>query len=284
MRRRTLAGRFFPAEMIPLANVRASHAIVHPLQGGIPPAWAAEWGQDKKYGPSCSIRIADVIQRLRWIPPGRFLMGSPNDEKGRFASEGPQHQEIIATGFWIFDSPCTQAMWDAVMGKGTNPSHFKGLQRPVENVSWNDCQEFVTKLNERLGGLELGLPSESQREYACRGGTETARYGEDLDAIAWYAKNSTGETHDVKGKEPNGWGLYDMLGNVWEWCADAWRDDYSKPRVDKSDGGASARRVIRGGSWVSGAQSVRAAYRNLYEPSLRSYYLGFRCAEFRSGE
>jgi formylglycine-generating enzyme required for sulfatase activity len=211
-------------------------------------------------------------------------MGSPENEEGRWEAEGPRHEEIIATGFWLFDTPCTQALWEAVMGTGTNPSHYKGPDRPVDCVSWTDCQEFVKRLNERLGGLQVGLPSEAQWEYACRAGTETARYGEDLDAIAWYDGNSGGETHDVRRKAPNGWGSYDMLGNVWEWCADAWRDDYSQTRVEESVGGSSVHRVIRGGSWLSDARYARAACRNHDDPSLRFDGLGFRCAGFRSGQ
>ena len=112
----------------------------------------------------------------------------------------------------MFDTPCTQALWQAVMGR--NPSRFKGKNRPVEQVSWEDCQTFLNKLNAQLPGLALCLPMEAQWEYACRAGTETARYQEELDAIAWYDENSNGETHEVGLKHPNAWGLYDMLGNV----------------------------------------------------------------------
>ncbi len=159
-------------------------------------------------------------------PSRRFWMGSPRDEEGRSSYEGPRHLVSIDSGFWMFDTPCTQALWEAVMGE--NPSHFKVADRPreradhpVESVSWEQCQEFLTALNSRLDGLQLSLSSEAQWEYACRAGTETSRYSENPDAIAWYDKNSGNETHSVAGKEANSWGLYDMLGNVWEWCADA---------------------------------------------------------------
>ena len=125
-------------------------------------------------------------------------MESPEDEEGRYPDEGPRHEETIASGFWMFDTPCTQALWEAVMGE--NPSHFKvadrpkeGADRPVESVSWEQCQEFLTALNSRLDGIQLSLPSEAQWEYACRAGTETARYSENLDAIAWCAENSGNE-------------------------------------------------------------------------------------------
>ena len=156
----------------------------------------------------------------------------------------------------MFDTPCTQALWQAVMGE--NPSHFKVADRPVESVSWEQCREFLTALNSRLDGVQLSLPSEAQWEYACRAGTETARYSENLDAIAWYDENSGNETHPVARKKANPWGLYDMLGNVWEWCKDVWVEDYTeKSRAAASADSASAHRVIRGGSWVYDAM-VRA--------------------------
>jgi formylglycine-generating enzyme required for sulfatase activity len=222
-------------------------------------------------------------QRLRWIPPGQFLMGSPEGEEGRWGDEGPRHPVRIDSGFWMFDTPCTQALWEAVMGAGSNPSHFEGADRPVERVSWDDCRGFLERLNGRLEGLHLGLPSEAQWEYACRAGTASARYEEGLDEIAWYAGNSGGETHAVRGKLPNAWGLYDMLGNVWEWCADAWAEDYGLGGEGGAAAPASARRVIRGGSWGSDPQLVRAAYRSRHGPSDRDRVLGFRCAEFRRG-
>jgi formylglycine-generating enzyme required for sulfatase activity len=254
----------------------------------MPPTWASEWGEDQRHGPWCAFEVGDVVQRLRWIPPGVFWMGSPEDEEGRFSVEGPRHLVSIDSGFWMFDTPCTQALWEAVMGE--NPSRFKVADRPreragrpVESVSWEQCQEFLTALNSRLDGLQLSLPSEAQWEYACRAGTETARYSENLDDIAWYGDNSGDETHSVAGKEANSWGLYDMLGNVFEWCADVWVDDYSPKTRGAAAESASAHRVIRGGSWLVSALLVRAACRYPIEPSYRDYDVGFRCAEFRPG-
>jgi formylglycine-generating enzyme required for sulfatase activity len=266
------------------------------------PPWASEMGRDR-YGLWAEFTVDQPVpesprglgrifqrrrqnlppvrQRLRWIPPGRFLMGSPATEEGRSDREGPQHEVSMATGFWFFDTPCTQALWEAVMGG--NPSAFKGRDRPVETVSWDDCQEFVRRVNERLVGLKLGLPSEAQWEYACRAGSDAARYDREIGEIAWYSDNSRGETQAVKWKAPNGWGLYEMLGNVWEWCADAWYDDYASPRAPEPGGKSSAPRVIRGGSWLVSAQLVRAACRGRSAPSDRFDGLGFRCAEFRDG-
>jgi len=240
-------------------------------EGGVRPEWAADWGRDP-FGAWAAFQVAGVTQKLRWIPPGKFLMGSPDHEEGRWDNEGPQHEVAIESGFWMFETPCTQALWEAVMG---NPSHFRGPTRPVEWVSWDDAQTFLTRIPVMIPSLWLGLPTEEQWEYACRAGSAAARYG-DPDQIAWYSENSGGETHPVALKQPNGWGLHDMLGNVWEWCADAYRE------YGTGKSGASARRVFRGGSWVSGARYVRAAVRNFFEPSVRNDSLGFRCAEFRT--
>lgn len=142
------------------------------------PAWASDWGYDK-FGMWAEIAVGDVRQRLRRIPSGQFLMGSPEDEHGRWDDEGPQHEVTLTQGYWLFDTPCTQALWLAVMGE--NPGRFQAPDRPVENVSWDDVQTFLSRLNKRLPGLDLDLPSEAQWEYACRAGTGTARYGGDSD-------------------------------------------------------------------------------------------------------
>jgi formylglycine-generating enzyme required for sulfatase activity len=285
---------------------------VHPLAQGLPPAWASDWGEDR-YGPWCSFRVKGVAQRLRWIPPGQFVMGSPPEEAGRYDNEGPQRQMRFTRGFWLFDTPCTQSLWKALMGR--NPSEFRSSSRPVENVNWDVVQAFIKTLNDKLKGLELSLPSEAQWEYACRAGTATATYAGDLeilgsrnapilDGIAWYGGNcgvgykpgkgydisswpekqynlEMGGTHPVGKKLPNGWGLYDMLGNVREWCQDKYRSDLTTSPASES---ASAGRVIRGGSWGSIARYARAASRVRLDPGNRDDGLGFRCGEFRTGE
>ncbi|MEJ0016491.1 MAG: SUMF1/EgtB/PvdO family nonheme iron enzyme [Acetobacteraceae bacterium] len=279
--------------------------------------WADDWGTDQ-YGRwvSFSVPAAEgtlVTQRMRWIPPGSFLRGSPNDKPGRNDDEGRRREVTIADGFWLFDTPCTQALWQAVMGD--NPSRFQSPTRPVEQVSFHDAQAFVTKLNALKPGLSLDLPSEARWEYACRAGTVEATYaggmqilGEYnapvLDAIAWYGGNSgvgfeldngyySGDwpgkqyehtragTHPVGQKVPNQWGLHDMLGNVWEWCADHWHGSYTGAPDDGSawlGRRGAAFRVVRGGSWGVGARVVRAARRNRVDPALRAGNLGFRCA------
>jgi formylglycine-generating enzyme required for sulfatase activity len=256
--------------MIPTMPLRS----LHPLINGCPPVWASAWGQDR-YGPWCAFQLGEVEQRLRWMPPGRFRMGSPADEAGRFRDEGPQHEVVLTEGFWLCDTPCTQALWQAVMG--SNPSRFKEAKRPVEQVSWEDCQQFLLQLHRQLPELPLTLPTEAQWEYACRAGTTTARYEADLDAIAWYQENSGRKTHEVRQKQPNAWGLYDMLGNVWEWCYDGMRD-YTETRVVDPVGPTEAGvwRAVRGGGWGSDALIVRAADRGAVDPGVRDGVLGFR--------
>lgn len=240
------------------------------------PQWASDIGRDV-YGLWVRLQVDGVHQRLRWIPPGRFWMGSAVDDPQAFESEQSRHQVDITRGFWLFDTPCTQEVWLAVME--SNPSRFQGARRPVEQVGWHDCQMFMQHLNERFSGLALALPTEGQWEYACRAGTEGARYHEDLDAIAWYEANSDGETHEVGQKIPNRWGLYDMLGNVFEWCHDGLRAYRDTPAVDPMGPmEAGARRVVRGGGWRWHARLVRAAYRNAAPPGDRLHSLGFRCA------
>jgi len=259
----------------PLGVVQtASGEVVIVSMNRQPPAWAHRWGHDT-YGPWATFRIGDVEQRLRWIAPGRFWMGSLEDEEGRFDNEGPRHEVELSQGFWLFDTPCTQALWEVVMEE--NPSEFQGTNRPVERVSWEDCQTFISKFNEQVPGLELGLPTEAQWEYACRAGTQEARYDPDTDAIAWYGENSNAETHDVGQKRPNVWGLYDMLGNVDEWVQD-WHSEYTADSVMDPKGPATgAVRVIRGGYWGYVAQFVRAAFRHAYDPGVRFEVFGFRC-------
>lgn len=271
----------------------------HPMKDGRAPIWAVAWGEDK-YGAFAALAVgppaSHMEQRMRWIPPGRFLMGSPETERARFHVEGPQHEVVLTRGFWLGETPVTQALWVAVMGE--NPSGFRGerpddLERPVEQVSWDDCQAFLGRLNAQVAGLAARLPTEVEWERACRAGTqgatwvgELSREGEapELDAIAWYRGNSSGKTHPVGCKVPNPYGLHDMLGNVYEWCQDAAKglgEPYPyqrEPAVDPVPPGQGLYRVRRGGSWRSSARSVRAAYRRAYARDDRYVALGLRLA------
>jgi formylglycine-generating enzyme required for sulfatase activity len=214
-----------------------------------------------------------------WIHPGTFVMGSPSGEEGRSDRE-LQHTVTLSQGFWLSDHEVTQSEYLSVMG--SNPSFFTGdLNRPVETVSWDDAVRYCQKLTERARAAGLitaqeayRLPTEAEWEYAARAGTTGAWYGE-LDAIAWWSGNSGGQTRPVKQKAPNAWGLYDMIGNVWEWCSD-WYGAYPIGSVTDPIGPSSGTdRVDRGGGWGSGAERVRSAYRDGDDPGARMT-LGFR--------
>ena len=242
-------------------------------------SWPTVSGEDD-YGswadvlvPSKYDGVPDATLRMRWIEPGSFLMGLPDHDESRRSHESPQHKVTLTRGFWIAETEITQAVWKAVMG--ANPSLFRGDDRPVEVVSWNDVQEFLAALNQRVPGLEASLPTEAQWEYACRAGTIEATYG-NLGAVAWWGGNSKGETHPVKSKQPNAWGPYDMLGNVWEWCQDRLGPYGSEHVIDPVGPDMGSLRVLRGGSWSDYACDVRAATRFAYGPSFRSDYVGFR--------
>ena len=263
------------------------------IQIEAPSTWADDWGTDN-YGHWVTFSVEGVTQKMRWIEPGAFQMGSPENEPGRYDDEGPQHPVTIGQGFWLFDTACTQALWKAVMGE--NPSGFKGDDRPVENVSWNDCRDFLERLNERVPGLNLALPSEAQWEYACRAGTATPfSFGVTItpeqvnyDGNYPYAGGKKGryrqETVPVASLPPNPWGLYEMHGNVWEWCQDHWHGNYQGAPTDGSawlSSDAGADRVLRGGSWYGFARSVRAACRLHDPPDDRNDDSGFRCIRVR---
>ena len=218
---------------------------------------------------------------VRWVPSGRFTMGSPSSEPDR-SSDELQHEAVLTRGFFLAETECTQGQWEAVMGG--NPSHFKGSERPVEQVSWGEAVEYCRKLTDKQRtegilpeGWEWRLPTEAEWEYAARAGTTGARYGE-LDTIAWHGGNSGSETHRVSQKAANAWGLYDMMGNVWEWCSD-WSGDYPTGSVtDPTGPNSGSLRVSRGGSWSDGARGARSAGRNGGGPGDRSHRLGFRPA------
>lgn len=256
----------------------------------LPPAWADVFGEDDSgIFAECEVNGARFV--WRWICPGRFRMGcDPQDEPGN-SSQKPPHWVHITRGFWLGETPVIQAQWEAVMG--SNPSDFSGPDRPVEKVSWQDSRDFIYKLNSLLPGLHANLPTEAQWEYGCRAGTQAAYHdgspctkpdGKDpaLDQIGWFDENSGGETHDVKQKAANAWGLYDMHGNVWEWCRDAWNANSYASRHDGiqdpegRDEDENAGRIVRGGSWDFNAQSCSAAFRAWSLPENRGRNLGLR--------
>jgi formylglycine-generating enzyme required for sulfatase activity len=210
-----------------------------------------------------------VSMELVFIRPGSFAMGE-GDEK---------RQVTLTKPFYMGKYEVTQEQWQAVMG--SNPSQNKTARNPVENVSWDDCQQFVAKLK-KLSGLKASLPTEAQWEYACRAGSATKFcFGDDesgLAEYAWYSANyTTGfTTHPVGAKKPNAWGLYDMHGNVWEWCSD-WSGSLPAGAVTDPQGpGSGSNRVFRGGNWPYDAASCRAAYRDHGDPSSGYRLIGFR--------
>jgi formylglycine-generating enzyme required for sulfatase activity len=226
---------------------------------------------------------------LVWIPPGRFLMGSPSDERGRGSDEDPQTEVTISRGFWMGQHEVTQGEYLAVMG--SNPSQFQGdTNQPAEKVSWNEAREYCARLTEgarRQGTLPAGyvyrLPTEAEWEYACRAGTTTRfSYGDDpsetgLSQYAWFIGNSDLSSHPVGQLKPNPWGLYDMHGNVWEWCLDIWTTSYPGGSVtDYLGAGDGWLRVARGGSWLYTADFSRSANRDNYGPDNRCSDIGFR--------
>ncbi len=234
------------------------------------------------------INVGGVTQRFVWIEPGSFLMGSPEDEAGRYDDEA-QHEVTLTKGFWLADTACTQELWQAVMGE--NPSAFKNnTHNPVENVSWYDVQQFIERLNLLVPGLCARLPTEAEWEYACRAGSTTPfSFGDELtpelvnyDSQYSYACGVQGErrgtTVPVKTLPANAWGLYEMHGNVYEWCADRYGDYANDPQVNPQGPPSVVSRVVRGGSWVSSGGSVRSAGRYWIEPGGRYLHVGFRIA------
>ncbi|WP_415717737.1 formylglycine-generating enzyme family protein [Maridesulfovibrio sp.] len=255
------------------------------LPAPFPPLWAIAWGQDQ-YGLWADLQIKDVNQRIRWIRPGVFMMGSPEDEPEREDNE-IQHEVTLTKGYWLADTACTQELWEKVMGD--NPSHFKGdAQLPVENVSWDDCQEFMQTANKELKGINLQFPTEAEWEYACRAGKETPfSFGENIttkqvnyDGNYPYNNGAKGEyreeTVKVNVLPCNQWGLYQMHGNVWEWCADRY-GEYEQESVKDPKGPADGGlRVLRGGCWFDYGRNVRSAYRRWYTSVFRFNCIGFR--------
>ncbi len=236
-----------------------------------------------------SITVAVVAHHgmtFELISAGTFTMGSPTDELGRWNDE-TQHEVTLTKSFYMQTTEVTQGQWRAVMG--SNPSDFSdcGDDCPVETVSWDDVQEFIEKLNQMEGTDKYRLPTEAEWEYASRAGSTTAfANGEitnidcddpNLDQMAWYCGNADITTHPVAQKDPNDWGLYDMHGNVWEWCED-WYGAYSGPVTDPTGPSSGTIRVLRGGSWDFNAMYCRSASRYGLKPDNRSYDIGFRVA------
>ena len=227
---------------------------------------------------SQSRKIEDLSLVLLPITPGTFQMGSSEGE----SDEKPVTRVTLTHGFWLGKTEVTQAQWQAIMGN--NPSNFVGVDRPVEKVLWSEAMEFGRKLTgrERAAGrlpegYEYTLPTEAQWEYACRAG-KTGPHAGKVEDMAWYDANSGRQTQPVARKQPNAWGLYDMHGNVWEWCLD-WKGSYPGGSVaDPRGPSAGTYRVLRGAAWFYGAGDCRSSLRYGNASDRRFNHVGFRIA------
>jgi formylglycine-generating enzyme required for sulfatase activity len=222
--------------------------------------------------------LGGITLEMIKIPAGSYLMGSNESD-----SEKPQHQ-VNLQEFYLGKYPVTQEQYQAIMGN--NPSEFKdNPKNSVEQVSWDDAQEFCQKLSEKTG-RKYRLPSEAEWEYACRAGTQTRYYfGDDekqLGEYAWYSKNSGSKTHPVGQKKPNNWRLLDMHGNLWEWCEDGWHENYENAPTNGSSWNENYSqtnlRPLRGGSWVNYPRNCRSAFRDVFDADNCDYDIGFRLA------
>lgn len=238
----------------------------HPKRGEV------NKGQDKVY------TVNGVTFKMIAVEGSTFTMGATSEQQNPFDWEKPTHR-VTLSDYYIGETEVTQELWTAVMG--SNPSYFTGnMQRPVEEVSWEDCQTFIQKLN-RLTGANFRLPTEAEWEFAARGGRSSRGYqysGRRLRAVAWYWRNASGTTHPVKKKRPNELGIYDMSGNVTEWCQD-WYEPYSVASQTNPTGPSTGSdRVCRGGSWKYGARGCRSASRRSNAPVYGRNDLGLRLA------
>ncbi|MXS84026.1 formylglycine-generating enzyme family protein [Nitrosomonas oligotropha] len=251
-----------------------------------PENWASDWGEDE-FGLWMAFTYKGVRQAFRWCEPGTFLMGSPENESERFDNE-LQHQVTLTKGFWIADTPVTQVLWQAVMGD--NPSRFRGDELPVESVSWNGAQAFISKMNGLKAELKLCLPTEAQWEYACRAGTTTPfSWGEQIDSSLVNFDGTTPynngrkseyreKTVAVKELPCNDWGLYQMHGNIWECCRDLY-DSYPPHQVTDPQGSESGTdHIVRGGAFFTDGRACRSARRILSISNDHSHRIGFRLA------
>jgi formylglycine-generating enzyme required for sulfatase activity len=238
-------------------------------------------------GPATAQELASTYtnsigMKFVLIPAGTFMMGADKNLEEPNNDELPRHQVRISKPFYLGVYDVTQKDWTAVMGN--NPSKFEGEDKPVDTVSWDDAQAFVARLNQKEGHSRYRLPTEAEWEYALRAGTTSTYYfGADWSQLgdhAWYDGNSGSTTHPVGEKRPNAWGLYDMIGNVWEWNQDWLGENYyaNSPSADPTGPTSGRYCVVRGCGWYSAARFCRSALRGRNEPAYRNEYFGFRLA------
>ena len=223
--------------------------------------------------------LQELADNMAYVQGSTFTMGATSEQGSDAEDDEKPAHSVTLSSYYIGKTEVTQELWQAVMGN--NPSYFKGNRKPVERVSWNDCQTFISKLNS-LTGKNFRLPTEAEWEFAARGGIKSKGYkysgSNTLGDVAWYEENSGDTTHDVGTKSPNELGLYDMNGNVWEWCSDWYGDKYysSSPSNHPTGPSSGAYRVLRGGSWYSIANLCRSSDRGGGAPVNRNYGLGLR--------
>ncbi len=249
-----------------------------------PAPWAVEWGADE-YGLWQTFSVKGIPLKMRYIPPGQFLMGSSKGVLDRYHDE-LQHTVVITGGFWLAETTVTQELWQVVMKY--NPSSFNPKtnalvkeisehELPVENVNWHECFLFLEKLNNLIPNITFTFPTEAQWEYSCRAGTQSlfnngdtinrlqANFDDHLLLSSSMDGNGSDRTFPVKSFSPNAWGLYQMHGNLWEWCTDGLRDYpslKSEPVYDPIGPSSDQSVVVRGGAWISNARRIRSASRN----------------------
>ena len=224
-----------------------------------------------------TVTVNDVTFDMIGVEGGTFTMGvTAEQDSDAYSDENPVHN-VTLSSYYIGQTEVTQSLWKAVMG--SNPSYFDGDDLPVEQVNWDDCQEFVLKLNQ-ITGKTFRLPTEAEWEYAARGGSKSRGYkysgSDNLDSVAWYDVTSGPRTYTVKTKAPNELGLYDMSGNVYEWCQDWYGDYSSSAQTDPTGPITGEYRVSRGGCWSSDSRNCRVAYRYCFTPTFSYVYIGLR--------
>ena len=232
-----------------------------------------------EYIETIQFNVNGVQFKMVRVEGGTFMMGATAEQgDDAFDDEKPAHK-VTLDDYYIAETQVTQALWQAVMGD--NPSNWKGDNLPVETISWNDCQEFIRKLNQ-LTGKKFCLPTEAQWEFAARGGNLSKGYkyagSDNPNEVAWFKDNSNSQTHPIKQKKPNELGLYDMSGNVWEWCNDWFDEDYyqSSPHHNPQGPTSGGSRVLRGGVWADVAEGSRVSFRSDLNPDFSVSFIGMR--------
>ena len=237
----------------------------------------------KKYTDLSAINFEDyflvngVSFEMVYVEGGTFDMGATTEQGSDAESDEKPVHSVTLSGYYIGKCEVTQELWKAVMG--SNPSKFKGTQNPVESVDWEDCQEFVSRLNS-LTGRTFRLPTEAEWEYAARGGNKSRHYkysgSDNIHDVAWYDDNSGSKTHAVGTKSPNELGIYDMSGNVWEWCSDRYGGYSAGAQTNPQGPSSGSYRVLRGGGWFDNARCCRVSFRSDYDPDDSNDSYGLR--------